>query len=119
MLNILVVDDSIIIRKSLIKIFSTLGFNVVGEAANGFEAVDMFSELSPDFVTLDITMPEKNGVEALEDIININDKAVVAMVTSHGEEELVMNSVKIGAKGYILKPITKSKVAELINKTLI
>ncbi len=103
MLNILIVDDSILVRNSLEKVFTELGYNVVGKADSGTEAVKIFNELNPDLVTMDITMPGITGVEALKKIISIDENAKVIMVTSHGEEHLVMESIKIGAKGYTLK----------------
>ena len=120
MLRILVVDDSVIMRKALIKIFKSLGHQVVGEAGSGYEAIEKYKILVPDLTTMDISMPMEqgihNGVEALKKIKELDKFAKVAMVTSHGEEELVMNSIKLGAKSYMLKPITEEKVVELLTK---
>jgi len=118
MLRILVVDDSLLIRNSLVKIFTALGHEVVGEAKSGYEAIVKYKILVPDFVTLDISMPMShdinNGIDALKQILELDKYAKIAMVTSHGEEGLVMNAIKSGAKGYILKPISEEKIVELL-----
>ncbi|MCK5293569.1 MAG: response regulator [Arcobacteraceae bacterium] len=120
MLRILIVDDSIIMRNALKKIIKALGHQVVGEASSGYQAIEKYKKLVPDFTTMDITMPMEqgilNGVEAMKKIIELNKFAKIAMVTSHGEEELVMDAIKSGAKGYILKPITEEKIVELLSK---
>jgi len=116
MLNILIVDDSMLIRKTLSKVIKELGYNVIGEAKNGLEAIEMYNELYPDIVTMDITMPEMDGVDALLAIKQKDKKAKVIMITSHGEENLVMKAIIGGAKGYILKPIDKEKVEASIKK---
>ncbi len=119
-MRVLIVDDSRIIRNGLKNIFLFLGHNVVGEAVTGFEAINMYKNLLPDLVTMDISMPMrqgiKDGVVALEEILVVDNDAKVIMVTSHGEEDLVVDSIKLGAKGYILKPITEEKVINSIEK---
>ncbi len=119
-MRILIVDDSRIIRNGLKNIFLFLGHNVVGEAVTGYEAINMYKTLLPDLVTMDISMPMrqgiKDGVVALKEILNVDIDAKVIMVTSHGEEDLVVDSIKLGAKGYILKPITEEKVINSIEK---
>ncbi len=116
MLNIMLVDDSRIITRTLSKIMHNSRINVVGIASNGEEAVTMYQELQPDIVTMDITMPIMNGIEALKAIKEFDDKARVIMITSHGEERLVMDAISFGAKGYILKPITPLKVKQALQK---
>jgi two-component system chemotaxis response regulator CheY len=110
MLNIMVVDDSMIIRKGLTTILKELGFNVVGEAGTGAEAVALYDMLKPDLVTMDITMPVMTGNEALKRIKAKHPDAKIIMITSHGEEQLVMEAILAGAKGYVLKPITQEKL---------
>jgi two-component system chemotaxis response regulator CheY len=120
MLRILVVDDSLLMRNSLTRIVEALGHKVVGTAGSGHESIKQYKELVPDLTLMDISMPMeqgiRSGIEALEEIKKLNKFANIAMVTSHGEEELVMNSIKLGAKGYMLKPITEEKVVELLAK---
>jgi len=114
MLDVMIVDDSDIIRNIFSKGLHHLGHNVVGMAKNGKEAVDMYENLKPDLVTMDITMPIMDGMEALKKILEVYPNAVIVMITSHGEEKLVMESISSGAKGYILKPITHKKVEQAI-----
>ncbi len=114
MLNIMIVDDSTIIRKTLQMKLEELGFTVVAQAKSGKEAVSLYGEVVPDLVTMDITMPIMNGIEALKLIKKSYKDAKIIMVTSHGEERLVMDAITHGAKGYILKPITEEKLSEAI-----
>lgn len=112
MLNILVVDDSLIIRKNLKKYITNLGHIVVGESKTGSMAVEDCKRLKPDLITMDITMPDMDGIRAVELIHEFDDKVNVLMVTSHGQEEMVVSALKAGAKGYILKPINEEKLAQ-------
>jgi len=116
MLNIMVVDDSSIIRKTFSIELEKMGHNVVAKAKDGKEAITLYKEHIPDLVTMDITMPIKNGIESLKEIKKLFKDAKVIMVTSHGEEKLVMEAIMAGAKGYILKPISKDKIETAINK---
>ncbi len=116
MLNVLVVDDSMIIRRNLKKMLGELGCNIVAEAANGQEAVELYAKHNPDAVTMDITMPIMTGIEALKEIRKNYSDAVIIMVTSHGQEELVMDAIKSGAKGYMLKPINIDKLTQVFKK---
>jgi two-component system chemotaxis response regulator CheY len=115
-LNVLIVDDSMIIRKTLQQKFEEMGHTVVATAENGIEAVKMYEKFNPDLVTMDITMPTMNGIEALSKIRSKYSDANVIMVTSHGEEKLVMDAISNGAKGYILKPITDEKIEANLQK---
>ena len=112
----MIVDDSSIIIKTLSKHLKNFGFNIVGVAKNGQEAMSMYAELEPDLVTMDITMPIMNGIEALQAIRAYDQSAKVIMITSHGEERLVMDAISFGAKGYILKPITPIKIKQALQK---
>ncbi len=114
MLNIMIVDDSTIIRRTLQMKLEESGFSVVAQAKSGKEAVEMYGKILPDLVTMDITMPIMNGIEALKLIKKTYKDAKIIMITSHGEERLVMDAITSGAKGYILKPITEEKLIEAI-----
>jgi two-component system chemotaxis response regulator CheY len=116
MLNILVVDDSLIIRKTLVEEFQKMGHKVVAEAKGGREAMELYELFKPDLVTMDITMPVMNGIAAVKEIKRFHSDAKIVMITSHGEEKMVMQAIKNGARGYILKPITKDKLDEVISK---
>ena len=115
MLNILVVDDSLIMRRNIKKYILELGHNIIGEAKNGREAVKRAKDLKPDIITMDITMPEMDGIEALKAIMAENKDINVIMTTSHGQENIVANALQIGAKGYILKPVTKENLLNSID----
>jgi len=120
MANILVVDDAQIIRASISKYMEGFGHSIIATAGNGEEGIVQFKEHSPDLVLMDISMPEvngiKNGIDALCEIMKINPSAKVVMVTSQGEQRLVMEAISKGAKGYILKPVTKEKFQNIIEK---
>jgi len=116
MLNIMIVDDSLIIRKTLTTELEKLGHHVIATARSGKEAVDLYGKYMPDLVTMDITMPVMNGIEALKRIKNSYSDVNIIMVTSHGEEKLVMDAIVNGAQGYILKPINSEKLIDVLNK---
>jgi two-component system chemotaxis response regulator CheY len=91
---------------------------VVGEAGNGAEAVDRWQELRPDLTTLDITMPEKDGLAALKDIITIDPSARVIMCSALGQESKVLESIKLGAKDFVVKPFQPDRVLDAVAKAL-
>jgi two-component system chemotaxis response regulator CheY len=115
-LNILIADDSLILRKTLTKNLEDMGHKVIAQAKSGKEAISLYLEHKPDLVTMDITMPIMNGIDALKGIMQEDKNAKVIMITSHGEERLVMDAISSGAKGYILKPITTQNLTEAIKK---
>jgi two-component system chemotaxis response regulator CheY len=115
-LDILVVDDSPIIVKKLSVLLVGLGYRVIQTAANGKEAVKAYKICKPDLVTMDVTMPEMDGIEATQAIMSEFPDAKIIMVTSHGQETMVLNALKAGAKGYVLKPFHQQKVYETIQK---
>ena len=116
MLKVLVVDDSLIIRKKITKLVIKLGHEVVFGAKDGQEAIDKYNEMKPDLVTMDITMPDMDGIEAVQHIIKFDSEAKIIMVTSHGQEDMVIKSIKAGAVGYMLKPVTQDKLAAAIGE---
>jgi two-component system chemotaxis response regulator CheY len=118
MLNIMVVDDSLIIRKTLSIELEKMGHTVVAQAKSGKEAIELYTQFQPDLVTMDITMPIMSGIEALKTIKKQYNNAKIVMITSHGEEKLVMEAIMSGAKGYILKPINKDKLGAVLNKII-
>ena len=117
-LNIMVVDDSAITIKKMTSILEKLGHNVITTCATGQQAVDQYLELSPDVVTMDITMPDMDGITATTQIIEKHPEALIIMVTSHGQEAMVLDAVKAGAKGYLLKPIKSDLLEETLNKII-
>jgi two-component system chemotaxis response regulator CheY len=94
------------------------GYEVVGEASDGNEAVSKFQELKPDLVTLDITMPNKDGIQALKDIKAIDPNALCVMCSAMGQQSMVIEAIQSGAKDFIVKPFQADRVLESINKVL-
>lgn len=122
MAKVLVVDDIAIMRFTIKGQLQKLGHTVVAEASNGYDAISQYKRYLPDLVTMDITMPAengiKNGIEAVKLIREFDPNAKIVMITSHGEEKLVIEAVGFGAKGYILKPITEDKIKTIFRKIL-
>jgi len=118
MARVLIVDDAAFMRMLLKKILTQAGHQVVGEAANGKEAVQKYQELNPDLVTMDIVMPEMDGITAVKEIKQIDPNAKILMITAVGQEGKVMEALKAGASGYIVKPFQAPKVVEEINRVL-
>ncbi len=114
--RILVVDDSPAVIKRLTMIIESLGHEVVGTAANGLEAIARSRELQPDAITMDIQMPEMDGLEATTHILRDSPDKPIVIITAHGQEKTVLKAISIGAKHFICKPIDKDKVAEVLNK---
>ncbi len=115
MLNILVVDDSILMRNNIKAYVESLGHVVVGEADDGTMAVTLCAELHPDIITMDITMPDMDGITAIAKIREFDDNVNIIVATSHGQEEVIMKALQAGAKGYILKPINEGNLSEAID----
>jgi two-component system chemotaxis response regulator CheY len=119
--NVLVVDDSMFIVKQLTQILASEKFNVIATGADGEEGVSKFKEFKQkiDLVTLDITMPKKDGLQALKEIIEFSPEAKVIMVSAIGKQEYVKEALLLGAKNYIVKPLNRTKVLERIKKVII
>jgi two-component system chemotaxis response regulator CheY len=94
------------------------GHEVIGEAANGQEAVDRFQELKPEVMTLDITMPEKDGLAALKEIIAMDPQARIVMCSALGQETKVLEAIKAGAKDFVVKPFQPDRVLSAIDKAV-
>lgn len=118
MKRILVVDDAGFMRLTLRDMLERNGFEVVGEAENGVKAIEMYKELIPDIVTMDITMPVMEGIEALAKIMEIDSNAKVVMLSSMGQEEKIKESIINGAKGFVIKPFKEYYLVETLNKLL-
>ena len=116
MKSVLIVDDSTIMRRIMKHIVTSHGLYVAGEAGNGRIGVEKYKELEPDVVTMDVTMDEMNGIEALRQIIEHDPEAKVIMVTSMGQEVIVKEALTLGAKGFILKPFDERQIMEAVNK---
>jgi two-component system chemotaxis response regulator CheY len=105
-------------RKMVTDALSKGGHEVVGEAGNGNEAIAQFQALKPDLMTLDITMPEKDGLAALADIMAADPSAKVVMCSALGQESKVLESIKLGAKDFVVKPFQADRVIEAVGKAL-
>lgn len=109
-IRILIVDDAPFMRRTLAKLFEEKGWEVVGEAGNGKEAVDQFGALQPDIVTMDITMPEMDGITAVKVIVASHPAAKIIMCSAVGQQDMIVDAVKAGAKDFIVKPFQKDRV---------
>jgi two-component system chemotaxis response regulator CheY len=114
----MIVDDAAFMRMMIKDILSKNGFDIVAEAADGVQAVEKYKESSPDLVTMDITMPEMDGIAALKEIKKINPSAKVIMCSAMGQQAMVIDAIQAGAKDFIVKPFQADRVLEAINKTL-
>lgn len=112
----LIVDDSLAVIKRLTLILENLGHEVIGSANNGAEAVAKARELQPDAITMDIQMPQMDGLEATKRILSDRPGQPVIIITAHGQESTVVDAIEAGAKYFICKPIEKDKVADVLKK---
>ncbi len=117
--KVLVVDDAMFMRAMIRDILVNSGaYEVVGEAANGQEAVEQYRSLSPDLVTMDIVMPQMDGIEATREILKQSPKARVVMCSALGQEALVIESIAAGAKDFIVKPFSAEKVLKVLDSVV-
>ena len=114
--RILITDDALFMRVTLKNILTQRGFEVVGEAQNGRESVEMYQSLKPDLVTMDITMPEMDGLQALKEIKAIDPNAKVIMCTAMGQKNMVVEAIQAGAKDFIVKPFQPDRVVDAVKK---
>lgn len=117
-LNIMVVDDSQLAIRKMEAMLLKMGHNVVQTASNGSVAIDNYRKAVPDLVTMDITMPEMSGIEATGKIIAEFPDAKIIMVTSHGQEDMVRQAIKAGARGYVMKPVQAEELAVHIERVI-
>ena len=116
--NILICDDAAFMRMMIKDILSKNGYNVIGEAENGAVAVEKYSELKPDLVLMDITMPEMDGIQALKKIKEKDSAACVIMCSAMGQQAMVIESIQAGAKDFIVKPFQPDRVLEAVKKVV-
>jgi two-component system chemotaxis response regulator CheY len=116
--RILVVDDAAFMRMMIRDILTKNGYDVCGEANDGAQAIEKFKEVKPDLVTMDITMPEMDGIAALKEIKKIDPNAKVVMCSAMGQQAMVIDAIQAGAKDFIVKPFQPDRVIEAIKKTL-
>ncbi len=118
MKKVLIVDDAAFMRMAIKNILVKHAFEVVDEAENGLVGLNKYKELKPDLVTMDITMPEMTGLEALKEIIAFDPAAKIVMVSAMGQEQMVMEAIRNGAKSFIVKPFKEDHVIQTLNKIL-
>ena len=118
MTRVLIVDDAAFMRMMIKDILQKNGFEVIGEASNGIEAVDLYKKEKPDVVTMDITMPDMDGIEAVKEIKSFDPGAKVIMCSAMGQQSMVMDAIKSGAKDFIVKPFQADRVLEAIRKVV-
>jgi len=116
-LRVLIVDDAIFMRKMISGILVENGMEIVGEADTGAKAVEKYMELRPDLVTMDIIMPEMNGIDAVRKIMEFDSQARIVMCSALGQQALVQEAITAGAKDFLIKPFNAARVVEVIAKT--
>lgn len=118
MARILITDDAMFMRMQLKSILTGLGHEVVGEAADGYEAIEKNEELDPDIITMDITMPNLNGTEAVRQIRKTDPDVKIIMCSAMGQQRMVVEAIEAGAQDFIVKPFTPERVKEAVDKVL-
>ena len=116
--NILICDDAAFMRMMIKDILTKNGYTVAGEAENGAKAVEKYTELKPDLVLMDITMPEMDGIQALKKIRELDPKASVIMCSAMGQQAMVIEAIQSGAKDFIVKPFQAERVLEAVKKVV-
>lgn len=116
--RILIVDDAAFMRMMIKNIVSKNGYEVVGEAENGQVAVELYKEHKPDLVTMDITMPEMNGIEGVKAIRSVDPNANIIMCSAMGQQAMVMEAIQAGAKDFIVKPFQQDRILQAMERVL-
>ena len=116
--RVLVVDDAAFMRMMVKDILSKNGYEVVGEAENGMKALEKYQELKPDLVTMDITMPEMDGISAVKEIKKIDANAKIVMCSAMGQQAMVIEAIQAGARDFIVKPFHADRVLEAVRKAV-
>jgi two-component system chemotaxis response regulator CheY len=116
--TVLVCDDAIFMRTMIADILAQAGFEVVGEAESGVQAIEKYRQLKPDLVTMDIVMPDMGGIEAVREICREDPDAKVLMCSAMGQQALVVEAIQAGAKDFIVKPFQPSRVLEAVQRVI-
>ncbi|SDD45904.1 response regulator [Sporomusa acidovorans] len=117
-IKVLVVDDAAFMRMMIKDILSKNGYDVVGEAENGLKAVEKYQELKPDLTTMDITMPEMDGITAVKEIKKMDASAKIIMCSAMGQQAMVIEAIQSGARDFIVKPFQPDRVLEAVRKAV-
>jgi two-component system chemotaxis response regulator CheY len=116
--NVLVCDDAVFMRTMVSDILQQAGYEVVGEAGTGTQAVEKYKELKPDLVTMDIVMPDMGGIDAVREICKLDPHAKILMCSAMGQQALVVQAIQAGAKDFVVKPFQPSRVLEAVRRVL-
>ena len=116
MKNVLIVDDAMFMRHSLRQMLEKNNYNIIGEADNGMNALIKYKQLKPDIVTMDVTMPELDGIEAVRLIKKVDPQAKIVMISAMGQESLVRDAIIAGAQGFLVKPFKEEDVVKALSK---
>jgi two-component system chemotaxis response regulator CheY len=116
--TVLVCDDAIFMRTMIADILAAAGYEVIGEAETGVQAVQKYRELKPDLVTMDIVMPDMGGIDAVREICKLDPDAKVLMCSAMGQQALVVEAIQAGAKDFVVKPFQPSRVLEAVQRVL-
>ncbi|HTT68696.1 MAG TPA: response regulator [Gemmatimonadales bacterium] len=116
--RVLVCDDAIFMRTMISDILSGAGYEVVGEAETGLQAIERYRELNPDLVTMDIVMPDMGGIDAVREIVKQDPNAKILMCSAMGQQALVVEAIQAGAKDFVVKPFQPSRVLEAVQRVL-
>ena len=118
-LTFCVVDDAVFMRTLLKKMIEEVeGYKVVAEGSNGYDAIDLAKLYQPDIMTLDITMPELDGIKAIEDILKFSPETKIIMVSAMGQQSMVIEAIKLGARDFVVKPFEKDRVMQAIKNVM-
>ena len=116
--RVLVCDDAIFMRTMISDILSGAGYDVVGEAETGLQAIERYRSLRPDLVTMDIVMPDMGGIDAVREIVKEDANAKILMCSAMGQQALVVEAIQAGAKDFVVKPFQPSRVLEAVQRVL-
>ncbi len=117
--TVLVCDDAIFMRTMITDILTQAGYEVIGEAESGAQAVERYRELRPDMVTMDIVMPDMGGIDAVREIVKADPDAKILMCSAMGQQALVVEAIQAGAKDFVVKPFQPSRVLEAVQRLLV
>ncbi|MDK2990814.1 MAG: two-component system, chemotaxis family, chemotaxis protein CheY [Clostridiales bacterium] len=117
-LTFLVVDDSAFMRKVVKDMLAENGYDKIFEAGNGLQAVEKAAQVKPDIVTMDITMPDMDGIQAVKELLKVSPKSKVIMCSALGQKNMVLEAIRSGAKEYVVKPFEKSRLMEAIQRVM-
>ncbi len=116
--TVLVCDDAIFMRTMISDILAQAGYEIVGEAETGVQAVERYKQLKPDLVTMDIVMPDLGGIEAVREIVKFDPAARILMCSAMGQQALVVEAIQAGARDFVVKPFQPSRVLEAVQRVL-